>query len=114
MLGEIVSMNMKNYKNIKDKTNKGHGNVKKIMDTINERPYGIHQFKAAMLLRKGILLGLLLSNAESMVNLTKAGITETRKTWFNTSRKAVSIKLKCFKSIQISRTWYNSCEVCDH
>ena len=49
-LGEIISMNMKNEMNIKDKTNKAHGNIKKIEDTINERPYGIHTYKAALLL----------------------------------------------------------------
>ena len=69
LLGELVSMNMKNEKSFKSKTNKAH--EKKIKDTINERPYGIHTFKAAMLLRKGILLGSLLSNIETMVNFSK-------------------------------------------
>ena len=78
-LGEVVSMNMKNEKNIKSKTNKAHGNIKKIEDTINERPYGIHTFKAAMLLRKGILLGSLLSNIETMVNLTKEDLNKLEK-----------------------------------
>ena len=73
-LGEIVTSNMKNEKNIQDKTNKAFGNIRKIEDTLNERTFGIHTFKAAMLLRGWVLVGSLLNNIEAMVNVTKSDI----------------------------------------
>ena len=45
-LGEIITCDLKNDKNIKDKTNKGVGNVNKIISALNERPYGRHANKA--------------------------------------------------------------------
>ena len=45
-LGDIISNDGKNKKNIKDRTNKATGNVNKILNTLNERPFGAHLFKA--------------------------------------------------------------------
>ena len=70
-LGEIISKDLKNEINIKDKTNKAYGNIKKIEDTIRERPFGKHRYKAAMLMRNSMLVGSLLNNSETMVNITK-------------------------------------------
>ena len=64
-LGEIVTKNMKNERNIQDKSNEAFGNIRKIEDTLNERTFGIHTFKAAMLLRGGVLVGSLLNNIEA-------------------------------------------------
>ena len=41
-LGDIVSDDLRNDKNIKDKTNKAVGNVNKILNSLSERPYGRH------------------------------------------------------------------------
>ena len=56
-LGDIISSNGTNKANIKQRTNKAHWNVNTIKTKINERPYGKHLFKAAKLMREGILLG---------------------------------------------------------
>ena len=53
----------KNKANIKQRTNKAHGNVNKIVTTVNERPYGRHFFKAIKLMRESILLKKILSTA---------------------------------------------------
>ena len=78
-LGEIVTTNMKNKKNIQKKSNKAFGNIRKIKDTLIERPFGIHTYKAAMLLRGGLLIGSLLNNVEAMVNVTKADLDQLEK-----------------------------------
>ena len=64
-LGQIISKDLKNEKNIKDKTNKAVGNVNKIITTLNERPFGKFTFKAASLMRDGVLISSLLNNAET-------------------------------------------------
>ena len=51
-LGAIISCDGKNKKNIKDRTNKATGNVNKIINTLNERPFGRHVFKALMLIKE--------------------------------------------------------------
>ena len=55
------------------------GNINKIFTTLNERPYGKHYFKAFRLMRESILLGGMLTNAESWINLTQKNIEELEK-----------------------------------
>ena len=50
------------------------GIVKKIPTSLIERPYGKHTFKAATLMREGMLLGTMLTNAESWINMTQRDI----------------------------------------
>ena len=44
-LGDIISFDGKNKKNIKDRINKATGNVNKIINTLNERPFERHVLK---------------------------------------------------------------------
>ena len=39
-LGDIVSIDGKNNKNIKARTDKSHGNIEKVINTLQERPLG--------------------------------------------------------------------------
>ena len=64
-LGDLIARDGTNFKNIKERTNKAHGNINKIVTSINEIPYGKHFFKAAKLMRDAILLNGLLNNSES-------------------------------------------------
>ena len=70
-LGDILSNDMKNTKNIKAKANRAIGIVNKISTSLYERPYGKNTFKAAILMRESLLLGSMLSNSESWINITK-------------------------------------------
>ena len=70
-LGDIISHNMKNTLNFKEKTNRAIGIVKKISTSIFERPYGRNTFRAALLMRESLLLGSMLSNSESWINISK-------------------------------------------
>ena len=52
-LGDIISDDGKNQKNIKDRTNKSIGNINKIVTTLTERPYGKFNFKSYRIMREG-------------------------------------------------------------
>ena len=73
-LGNIIQSNGKNEKNIQAKINKAVGSVENIISAITERPYGCHTFKAALLMRQGLMLGGMLTNAEAWINVTETDI----------------------------------------
>ena len=60
----------------KEKVNKAVGSVEKIISAIIERPYGRHTYKAALLMRQGLMLGGMLTNSETWINITEADITK--------------------------------------
>ena len=78
-LGDIISSDGTNRKNIKDRTDKAVGNVNKIVSSLQERPYGKHSYLAASLMRDAMLLGGMLSNSEAWINVTKADLTSLQK-----------------------------------
>jgi hypothetical protein len=90
-LGDIISHDGKNQKNIKDKTNKSMGNINKIVTTLTERPYGKYHFKAYRMMREGLLLAGLLTNAESWINMTKKDIEELEKPDLILMRNVLSV-----------------------
>jgi hypothetical protein len=75
-LGHIIQKDGKNTKNITDKFNKAVGNVNKIISAINARPYGHHTYKAALLMRQGLMLSGMLRNSETWINITEADMTK--------------------------------------
>ena len=91
-LGQIISNDLKNEKNLKDKTNKSVGNVNKIITTLQERLFGIYNFKAAMLMRDGILMSALLNNAETWNNITKKNTLNLEKPDTMLQQKLFDIK----------------------
>ena len=78
-LGEIISNDAKNERNLKMKTNKALGNIKQIISGLNERPYGKYTFQAAKLMRNGMLIGSLLTNCETWINMLKKDIQKIEK-----------------------------------
>jgi hypothetical protein len=99
---DIISSDGKNKKNIKDRTNKATGNVNKIVTTLNERYYGKNTFKAYKLMREGILLGSLLTNSESWINVTNQDISELEKPDTHLLRKVLdSSASKCFMMLEL-------------
>ena len=70
---------MKNIQNIREKTNRAVGIVNKITTCLIERPYGKHTFSAALLMRESMLIGTLLNNSESWINLTTKDIESIEK-----------------------------------
>ena len=78
-LGDIISCDGSNRKNINDRTNIAVCNVNKIASSLKEKPYGKHYFLAASLMRDAMLLGGMLSNSEAWINVTKADLTSLQK-----------------------------------
>ena len=78
-LGDIISFDVKNKKNIVEKTNRAVGITNKISTTLSERPYGRHHYKAAKLMRESMMFGSMLNNSESWINLTKSDIETLEK-----------------------------------
>ena len=62
---------MTNKIHIKEKTNIDVGIANKIRTTLTERPYGKYMFKAAELMRESLLIGSMLNNSESQINILK-------------------------------------------
>ena len=77
-------------KNIKERVGKATGNVNRIVTTLTERPFGKHFFKAAKLMREGLLINSLLTNSESWVNVTEKDVENLGKSDNMLQRKILS------------------------
>ena len=103
-LGDILTKDGKNIINIKTRTNKAQGNVNKMVNTLDERPYGRHRFKAAKLMRDAILLSGLLTNSESWINVSKKDLDDLEKPDFTLQKKILSATgnpSKCFTKLEL-------------
>ena len=78
-LGSIISNSIGNKCKISDRTNRAVGFVNKIETTLNERPYGKYSYKAAALMREGLLLSSMSNNSESWIDITKQDIEKLEK-----------------------------------
>ena len=70
-LGDVISSDGSNSTNIKEITDKSTGTINNIISALHERPYGRHEFKAYKIMREGLLLGGMLTNTESWINISK-------------------------------------------
>ena len=78
-LGEVITEDNKNDRNITDKTNKANGNVTKVINTLQERPFGRHKYRAAKVMRDGMIVSSMLSSAESWTNILESDIEKLSK-----------------------------------
>ena len=77
-LGDIISQDIK--KNIQYiYIFKTVAIVNKISTCLYKRPYGGHTFRAATIMRKSLLLGSMLNNSESWINITKSDFNNLEK-----------------------------------
>ena len=79
-LGDIIFHNMNNYSNIKEKPNRAVGIVNELLTSLLERPYGRFTFRAAKIMSESMLVGSLLNNSESWINLNKTNMKNLEKT----------------------------------
>ena len=103
-LGDIISKNGNNKSNIKDRTNRAMGIVNKIIETISERPYGKHLFKASKLMREAMLISGLLTNSETWINITLKDREDLEKPNIILQRKILSSSgnpSKCFMQLEL-------------
>ena len=69
-LGDIISKDGRNIKNIQARVNKGTGIVKNILTYLDGIPFGKFHFEAGILLRNSLLVSSMLFNSEAWYNLT--------------------------------------------
>ena len=73
-LGDIISHDGKNTKNIISRVNKGVGISNQIMSIMEEIYFGPYYFEVAIMLRNSLFISSLLSNSEAWYNLTREDI----------------------------------------
>ena len=71
-LGDIITKDGRNLKNIQSRINKGKGKVKRISEILNGVPFGKLYFQVAIILRNSLLVSSVLCNSETWFNLTKS------------------------------------------
>ena len=71
-LGDIISKDGRNLKNVQARVNKGTGIVKNILNMLEGIPFGKFYFEVAIILRNSLLVSSVLFNSEAWYNLTKA------------------------------------------
>lgn len=71
-LGDVISNDGRNVKNIKARIAKGKGIVSKIITMLDGIPFGQHYFEVGILLRDSLLVSSMLFNAEAWYNLSSS------------------------------------------
>ena len=101
-LGDTITTSLKNETNIKDKTNKAFGNVNRIVTSIKERPYGKYTYKAVKLMRDGMMVGSMLNNSETWINVNKSDLEKLEKPDVLLSEKVFETKAaKAFQYLEM-------------
>ena len=75
-LGDIVSGDGKNSKNVKKRISKGIGIISDIMNILEKVTFGEHYYSTALLLRESLFINGILTNAEVWYGLTKDEVKE--------------------------------------
>ena len=75
-LGDIISNDGKNTKNVKHRVSKGLGILNQIFNILDNISFGSKLFEIAILLRDSMLINGMLTNVEIWYNLTKSEIDE--------------------------------------
>ena len=75
-LGDIISEDGKNFKNIQSRLGKGIGILSEILNILEKVTLGNSYFETAILLRESIFINGILTNSEVWYNLTKAEIKD--------------------------------------
>ena len=79
-LGQIISTNGSNLKNIENRANKGIGLVNKIMTTLTNTPGGKYHFELAVIIRNAILISSILSCSKTWYNISEVEYRKLKQT----------------------------------
>ena len=117
-LGDLISVDGRNIKNIKTRVNKGTGIVNNIMTILEGIPLGKQYFRIGMILRDSLLVSSMLFNSETWYNLTSkelelletvdlALIRQLLKAPKGTPKEVLYLELGIipFRDIIIGRRW---------
>ena len=75
-LGDVISSDGKNKKNVEKRISKGIGIITQIMNLLSSVSFGQHYIEIALLLREAMFLNGILNNVEVWYGLTKSEIEE--------------------------------------
>ena len=75
-LGDVLSQDGKNTRNIQNRVSKGMGIVTEIMDILNTVSFGSKYFEMAIILREAKLINGMLTNIEVLYGLQNKEISE--------------------------------------
>ena len=78
-LGDVISSDGKNSKNIKARVSKGLGIVTQILNIIKIVSFGKHEIEIGIILRQSMLINGMLTNGEIWYNISKSDIKELEK-----------------------------------
>ena len=70
-LGDIISADGENIKNVKARVSKGKGIICRILALLEGIPFGKYYFKVAMILRESLLISSMIFNCEAWYNVSK-------------------------------------------
>ena len=71
-LGDVISKDGKNIKNIQARVSKGTGIVRNILTMLDGIPFGKYHFEAGVILRNSLLASSMLFNSEVWYNVTNS------------------------------------------
>ena len=64
--------------------------MNKITNSLKERPYGVHTYKAAKLMRESMLIGSISTNSETWINISKKDLDNLEKPDIMLQRKFIA------------------------
>ena len=94
-LGDVISEDGRNTKNVKQRISKGLGIITKIMNMLESVTLGEHYFSTAMLLRESMFLNGILTNTEIWYGLSSSEIGELDKLDRSLLRQILNTKISC-------------------
>ena len=71
-LGDLISNDGRNLKNLKTRVEKGKGIVNKILSILDAFPFGSAYFEIGLILRNSLLVSSMLCNSEAWYNITNS------------------------------------------
>ena len=98
-LGDVISKDGKNTKNIEARKSKGIGVVNQIMCILNDIIFGPYHFEVALILRKSLLLSSLLTNSEAWYGMSLAEIEQIEQVDEMLLRKILEAGKSCPKEM---------------
>ena len=90
-LGDIISKDGKNTRNIQNRIAKGVGKITQIMNILNTICLGEYYMETAILMRESIFINGILTNAEVWYNLTKEEIKQIEDLDLTLLRKLLNV-----------------------
>ena len=96
-LGDIISHDGSNSKNIKSRVGKGLGKISDIVNILETVSFGSHYFEIAITLRESMFLNAILTNADIWYNLKNSEVEELEELDRCLLRKIFNVKISCPK-----------------